>query len=54
MAAWQLLRVAEAAGKEVTMAQLCDLARGLGGGAAREANPGGRGRGKGRIRRRYN
>ncbi|KAI0699173.1 P-loop containing nucleoside triphosphate hydrolase protein [Cerioporus squamosus] len=52
VAAWQLLRVAEEAGKELTMAQLCDLARGLGGGSAKEKEPAaaakGKGKGKGR------
>ncbi|KAA1473234.1 ATP-dependent DNA helicase [Dentipellis sp. KUC8613] len=49
VAAWQILRVAEEAGRDLTMAQLCDLARGLGGAAAKEPPAGGRrGRGKGK------
>ena len=35
------------------MAQLCDLARGLGGGAVKESNPGGRGRGKGKAKEKF-
>ncbi|EJF56547.1 ATP-dependent DNA helicase [Dichomitus squalens LYAD-421 SS1] len=47
VAAWQLLRVAADAGRELTMTQLCDLARGLGSSAA--AGPG-KGKGKGRAK----
>ncbi|KAI0674662.1 P-loop containing nucleoside triphosphate hydrolase protein [Trametes maxima] len=45
--AWKILRVAQAvhrAGQQATMAQLCDLARGLGGGGA--ADGGVKGKGK--------
>ncbi|RPD55580.1 ATP-dependent DNA helicase [Lentinus tigrinus ALCF2SS1-7] len=49
VAAWQLLRVAEEVGRELTMAQLCDLARGLGGGGGKEKAPdAAKSRGKGR------
>ncbi|TFY70683.1 hypothetical protein EVG20_g2334 [Dentipellis fragilis] len=48
IAAWQILRVAEEARRELTMAQLCDLARGLGGASGKEPPAGGRGRGRGK------
>lgn len=53
VAAWQLLRVAEEVGKELTMAQLCDLARGLGGGGGKDKDTDaakGKSKGKGRAR----
>ncbi|RDX41672.1 ATP-dependent DNA helicase [Lentinus brumalis] len=50
VAAWQLLRVVEEAGQELTMAQLCDLARGLGGGSAKEKEPAAAAKGKGKGR----
>ena len=55
VAAWQLLRVAEEVGKELTMAQLCDLARGLGGGGGKDKDKDtdaaqGKSKGKGRAR----
>ena len=47
LAAWRLLRVATDARKELTMTQLCDLARGLGSSAAAGT---GKGKGKGRAK----
>ena len=49
VAAWQILRIVQAAGKEVTLTQLYDLARGAktaGGGDAPSAVKKGRGRAK--------
>ncbi|KAI0747102.1 P-loop containing nucleoside triphosphate hydrolase protein [Daedaleopsis nitida] len=48
--AWQILRVLKAAGGGVTMAQLCDLARGLGGSNKAQDASEGRGKGKGRAK----
>ncbi|PIL28261.1 transporter [Ganoderma sinense ZZ0214-1] len=45
VAAWQVLRVAEDTRREVTLTQLCDLARGLGSSAAASV-----GKGKGRAK----
>ena len=47
VAAWQVLRVAEDTRKELTLTQLCDLARGLGSSATASV---GKGKGKGRAK----
>ncbi|KAL7283937.1 hypothetical protein ACG7TL_001209 [Trametes sanguinea] len=46
--AWQLLRLVSR--QQFTMAQLCDLARGVGGGNAGAAGGGAKGKGKGRSK----
>ncbi|KAI9061598.1 ATP-dependent DNA helicase [Trametes sanguinea] len=46
--AWQLLRLVSL--QQITMAQLCDLARGVGGASAGAAGGGAKGKGKGRAK----